>query len=98
MDVAGGINVAVSFGGMVVEPGDRMVGHNDGILCIPSAQVDAVLEAALAKQAAEPRRWPTSWPDAATADGPMRRCGGWAAPRPADRRQLGGGLEQGRRP
>jgi regulator of RNase E activity RraA len=52
-DGPGEINVAVSFDGMVVEPGDLVIGDNDGILCIPFDQVDAVLEAASAKQAAE---------------------------------------------
>lgn len=52
-DGPGQINVAVSFDGMVVEPGDLVIGDNDGILCIPFDQVDAVLEAASAKQAAE---------------------------------------------
>ena len=52
-DGPGEINVAVSFDGMVVEPGDLVIGDNDGILCIPFDQVEAVLEAASAKQAAE---------------------------------------------
>lgn len=52
-DGPGEINVAVSFDGMVVEPGDLVIGDNDGILCIPLDQVEAVLEAASAKQAAE---------------------------------------------
>ena len=52
-DGPGEINVAVSFDGMVIEPGDLVIGDNDGILCIPFDQVDAVLEAASAKQAAE---------------------------------------------
>ena len=52
-DGPGEINVAVSFDGMVVEPGDLVIGDNDGILCIPFNQVEAVLEAASAKQAAE---------------------------------------------
>jgi len=52
-DGPGEINVAVSFDGMVVEPGDLVIGDDDGILCIPFDQVEAVLEAASAKQAAE---------------------------------------------
>ena len=52
-DGPGEINVTVSFDGMVIEPGDLVIGDNDGILCIPFSQVDTVLEAASAKQAAE---------------------------------------------
>ena len=52
-DGPGEINVSISFDGMVVDAGDLVIGDNDGVLCIPFGQVDAVLEAALTKQAAE---------------------------------------------
>ena len=38
---------------MVFEPGDLVIGDNDGILCIPFDHVDSVFDAATAKQAAE---------------------------------------------
>ena len=52
-DGPGEINVPVSIDGMVFEPGDLVIGDNDGILCIPFDHVDAVLAAATAKQSAE---------------------------------------------
>ena len=52
-DGPGEINVSISFDGMVVDAGDLVIGDNDGVLCIPFGQVDAVFEAALTKQAAE---------------------------------------------
>lgn len=52
-DGPGEINVPVSIDGMVFEPGDLVIGDNDGILCIPFDHVDAVLDAATAKQSAE---------------------------------------------
>jgi RraA family protein len=42
----GEINVAVSVGGMVVHPGDIVVGDEDGLLAIPQADADALLAAA----------------------------------------------------
>ncbi len=52
-DGPGEINVPVSIDGMVFEPGDLVIGDNDGILCIPFDDVNSVLDAATAKQAAE---------------------------------------------
>lgn len=52
-DGPGEINVPVAFDGMVVQPGDLVLGDEDGFLCVPFDQVDAVREAAAAKQAAE---------------------------------------------
>ena len=52
-DGPGEINVPVSIDGMVFEPGDLVIGDNDGILCIPFDHVDTVLAAASAKQSAE---------------------------------------------
>jgi len=49
-DGPGEINVPVAFDGMVVQPGDLVIGDEDGFLCVPFDQVHA---AALAKQAAE---------------------------------------------
>jgi regulator of RNase E activity RraA len=52
-DGPGEINVPIAIDGMVVEPGDLMLGDGDGILCVPYDSVEAVLKATEAKQAAE---------------------------------------------
>jgi len=52
-DGPGEINVAVSLDGMVIEPGDLIVGDADGLLCVPYAMTDAVLQAAQDKHAGE---------------------------------------------
>jgi RraA family protein len=45
----GEINVPISVDGMVVEPGDLIIGDSDGLLCVPRADVEEVYVAALAK-------------------------------------------------
>ena len=45
----GEINVPIAIDGMVVEPGDLIVGDADGVLCVPFDQVDAVYELANAR-------------------------------------------------
>lgn len=52
-DGPGEINVPIAIDGMVIEPGDLMIGDGDGVLCVPFDHVDAVLAAAQAKHAAE---------------------------------------------
>lgn len=52
-DGPGQINVPVSLDGMVVNPGDIVVGDADGVLCIPLADAEAVLAAANDKHAQE---------------------------------------------
>src|SRR6266516_1202402 len=47
------INVAIAVGGMVIEPGDLVLGDGDGVLCVPFAEVEAVFRAAKAKQESE---------------------------------------------
>ncbi|PTB20424.1 methyltransferase [Trinickia symbiotica] len=47
-DGPGEINVAVSVGGMVVNPGDIVVGDQDGLLAIPQVDAGHVIEKALA--------------------------------------------------
>ena len=51
--VAGKINGPVWFEGVQVNPGDVVVGDNDGVVVIPHQEAAAVLEAALAKDKAE---------------------------------------------
>ena len=52
-DGPGEINGAISVAGMVVEAGDLIVADDDGVLCIPFPDVDAVLRDAIAKSEAE---------------------------------------------
>jgi regulator of RNase E activity RraA len=52
-DGPGEINVTVAIDGMVVEPGDLVVGDGDGVLCVPYDEVEDVLAATEAKQKAE---------------------------------------------
>lgn len=54
-DGPGEINCAISVDGMVIEPGDIILGDDDGVLCIPLAQAEAILAAAEEKCAAEER-------------------------------------------
>ncbi len=49
----GEIGRAIAFDGMVIEPGDLMIGDGDGVLCIPFDQVEEVYQAAAAKKKAE---------------------------------------------
>ncbi|MFJ1254431.1 RraA family protein [Cupriavidus sp. CuC1] len=52
-DGPGEINVPVSVGGMVVRPGDVLVGDQDGLLAIPPGDVPLLIEKARAVLAAE---------------------------------------------
>lgn len=52
-DGPGEINVPIALNGMVVEPGDLMLGDADGLLCVPYDAVAEILEAAQRKGAAE---------------------------------------------
>ena len=54
-DGPGELNGPIALDGMGVEPGDLIVGDDDGVLCIPFDQVDAVYKAAKAKNDAEQR-------------------------------------------
>ena len=49
----GEINVPVCVGGMIVQPGDIMVGDEDGLLALPPAEAPAVIAAARAQEAKE---------------------------------------------
>jgi len=52
-DGPGEINVPVSVGGQVVQPGDVVVGDADGVVVIPAGHAQAVLALALKKEADE---------------------------------------------
>jgi RraA family protein len=52
----GEMNVAVAIDGMVIEPGDLIVGDDDGLVCVPYDKIDEVLAAATAKNDAETKQ------------------------------------------
>ncbi len=52
----GEINVPIAIGGMVIEPGDLVIGDDDGVLCVPFDQTEAVFKAATAKFDSEQRQ------------------------------------------
>ncbi|EIM73477.1 hypothetical protein A33O_14851 [Nitratireductor aquibiodomus RA22] len=49
----GEINVEIAIDGMVVRPGDLVIGDGDGILAVPFEDAGAILALAMAKQAEE---------------------------------------------
>lgn len=55
-DGPGEVNVAISIAGMVIEPGDLVLGDDDGVLSIPREQAGEVLAAARRKAAAEEKQ------------------------------------------
>ncbi len=71
-DGPGEINVPIAIDGMVIHPGDLMLGDADGVLCVPLAEADALLAAARQKAEAEKKtlvdiaagQLDTSWVDA----------------------------------
>ena len=68
----GEINVPSAIDGMVIEPGDLVIGDDDGLLCVPFDELEAVLARSTAKFEAEQRQMAniaagthdTSWVDA----------------------------------
>jgi RraA family protein len=67
----GEINVPVAIGGLVIEPGDVVVGDEDGLVAFPAAEAAALLGRARAwaaqeeeaKAAIRERRWDRAWID-----------------------------------
>lgn len=70
-DGPGEINVLVAIDGMVVKPGDLIIGDWDGVLCVPLNEVDSILKKTEEKQASEIQEmrkieageWDRSWVD-----------------------------------
>ena len=56
-DGPGEINGSIAIDGMVIEPGDLILGDDDGFLCVPFAEVETVLAAAEAKHRAEAKQF-----------------------------------------
>ncbi|MDH6262079.1 RraA family protein [Bradyrhizobium sp. BR13661] len=52
----GEINVPIAIDGMVIQPGDLIIGDDDGLLCVPFDDVDEVLKAANSKYQAEQKQ------------------------------------------
>jgi RraA family protein len=52
-DGPGEINVPIAIDGMVIEPGDLIIGDDDGVLCVPFDHVQTVLASARKKADAE---------------------------------------------
>lgn len=55
-DGPGEVNVEIALQGMVVRPGDLVVGDEDGVLAIPRERVDEIHAAATKKAAAEEKQ------------------------------------------
>lgn len=72
-DGPGEINVPIAIDGMVIEPGDLVVGDADGLLCVPFEQAEEILAATHKKMEAEKKtladiaagKHDKSWVDAA---------------------------------
>ena len=77
-DGPGEINLPIAIDGMVIHPGDLMLGDADGLLCVPFDEAEALLAATHKKMAAEKQMLAdiaagtldTAWIDAA-----LRRMG-----------------------
>ena len=52
-DGPGEINVPIAIDGMVIEPGDLVIGDDDGLLCVPFDDAERLLAAAHQKQRIE---------------------------------------------
>ncbi|WP_094035246.1 RraA family protein [Antarctobacter heliothermus] len=52
-DGPGEVNVPISLDGMIIEPGDIIIGDMDGVLCVPKADAARVLKLARAQEEKE---------------------------------------------
>lgn len=77
-DGPGEVNVAIAIDGMVIQPGDLILGDSDGVLCVPFEDANEVYAKTVAKQEAERKQMAAieagtndrSWVDAS-----LRRLG-----------------------
>jgi regulator of RNase E activity RraA len=77
-DGPGEINVPVAIDGMVISPGDLVLGDDDGLLCVPCEEAEAIHTAAAAKHAAEEKQAANieaGTHDASWVDAALRRLG-----------------------
>src|ERR1700678_1530131 len=52
-ETAGAVNIPVSVGGQIVRPGDAIIADDDGVVCVPRADVSQALTAAQARRGEE---------------------------------------------
>jgi 4-hydroxy-4-methyl-2-oxoglutarate aldolase len=52
-ETLGSVNVAITIGGQHVEPGDLIIGDDDGVVVVKRAEAEAVLKASAAREAKE---------------------------------------------
>ncbi len=52
-ETAGAVNVPISVGGQIIRPGDAILADDDGVVCVPRADVGQALTAAQARLAKE---------------------------------------------
>lgn len=74
----GEINVPVAIDGMVIQPGDLVLGDDDGILCVPFDDVEAAFKGASAKYDAEQKQMANiqaGTHDASWVDEQLRKMG-----------------------
>jgi regulator of RNase E activity RraA len=77
-DGPGEINVSVAIDGMVISPGDLVLGDDDGLLCVPFGEAEVIHAAASAKQAAEEKQMAniaSGTHDASWVDASLRKLG-----------------------
>ncbi|MCV2448298.1 RraA family protein [Paracoccus sp. DMF] len=77
-DGPGEINVPIAIDGMVIEPGDLILGDSDGVLCVPFADAEAVYAKTAAKQDAEQKQMAAieaGTNDRAWVDASLKRLG-----------------------
>lgn len=77
-DGPGEINTPISLAGMVIEPGDIVLGDSDGVLAVPYAEAEGILTRTQAKQAAETAQMAAihaGTNDRAWVDATLRRLG-----------------------
>lgn len=78
-DGPGEINVAIALGGMVIEPGDLILGDGDGLVAVPFDQVDEIAAATEKKNKTEDENLAGmragTLPDRAWVDETLRRRG-----------------------
>ncbi len=78
-DGPGEINVPIAIDGMVIHPGDLMLGDADGLLCVPYDSLQSVLEATQQKMLIEKQMLAdiaAGTLDTAWIDATLRRIGG----------------------
>ncbi|MCY1169617.1 4-hydroxy-4-methyl-2-oxoglutarate aldolase/4-carboxy-4-hydroxy-2-oxoadipate aldolase [compost metagenome] len=54
-DSMGSLNVPVSVGGVIVEPGDLVIGDDDGVVIVPQAEVESLAAKCKEREAKETR-------------------------------------------